>query len=153
MTETDIGGVVRFSVELPPRGLRTNSRAQNRGWRAALTREYAEAVWIAGYASITKAVREKAREPRAVVVLGNPWEKAHLTLTWKHAGVAPDRDNVIHNCKALIDVLHARSKRPLSLVVDDSPAHLTIEAFTEKVRRRVDECVVVELHELREGDG
>ena len=44
LTET-----IRFMVPLPPVQLRRNRETMHKGYRAALVRQYGEAVWIAGY--------------------------------------------------------------------------------------------------------
>ncbi len=146
---------IRFECPLPPRGLRRNSLAlrrdsqkQTHGIRAKLAREYQEQVWCAGH-----MVGPSSLGHLTVALPGFwqddlPWERAALLLTWRHAGVAPDEDNALASLKPLIDVLHSRGARPLSLVVDDSPAHLSIRCVTEKVRSRKEEGVVVELTRL-----
>jgi hypothetical protein len=74
-----------------------------------------------------------------------PWEKAHVRLTWRHAGVAPDTDNALASCKALIDVLKATGPRPLGIFRDDSPDCMTVSLTTRKVAHRKDEGIDVEV--------
>lgn len=132
-------GRIEFFVPLPHRALRVNSRTQARGWRAKLKNDYQEQVWCAGHTGI-----------RVEGGLDEPWGRARLTLEWRHAGVAPDPDNALASLKPLIDVLHTRSNRPLGIVVDDSPEHLTIEPVRcVKVAHRNLECVYVEIEEVR----
>lgn len=129
---------LRFEVPLPPRGLRVNRATGCVGWRASLRRAYQEEVWCAGR---TACDAHAPGQP--------PWERARLRLTWHHAGVAPDADNALASLKALIDVLHTRSARPLGIVVDDAPEHLQIERVQmAKVRRRAEERVRVEVARL-----
>ncbi len=147
--EVDGAGRIAFLVPLPPRALRRNtatverenpkpgqSKRRSVHWseRAALKRQYQEDVWCAGY----------VRGGR-----GCPWERARLTLEWRHAGIAPDQDNALASLKSLIDVLHCKSNRPLGIVVDDSPEHLRIEPVQcVKVKHRADEGVYVEIEKL-----
>lgn len=132
---------IRFSVQLPPRGLRRNSETSKHNWRAKLKDEYSEAVWCAARTMTpgAAAVHVMVREDHV------PWEKAHLTLVWKHAGVAPDHDNALSSLKVLVDCIHTRGRRPLGIVVDDSPEHLTIELTTRKVAHRAEEGVDVSI--------
>lgn len=136
---TEAPEMIRFECPLPPRALRRNSETRNSGWRAALVREYQEQVWCAG------ATGHSGGGPVCPRCQGPPWERAVLLLTWRHAGVAPDEDNALASLKACVDVLGTKGARPLGLIVDDSPAHLSIRCVTEKVRTRAEEGVVVEL--------
>ncbi len=126
--------VIRFAVPLPPPGLRRNRETMNHGARAKLKDEYSERVWCAGRDASTP---EDGRRD------GWCWYRAHLRLTWKHAGVAPDHDNALASLKVLIDCLHTKGRRPLGIVIDDSPDHLTVELKTRKVAHRPDEGVDV----------
>lgn len=136
--------VITFTVPLPPRGLRVRSRTQHTGYRAKLVREYQEQVWIAGDGGIADYAFDRADEDETM-----PWEYARLTLAWHHVGVAPDADNALASCKALIDVLHTRSKRPLGIVFDDSPTHLRIERVAlVKAAHRHEERVEVRVERL-----
>jgi hypothetical protein len=138
--------VIRFAAPLPPVKLRRNSATHQHNYRAALVREYQETVWCGGWSKIVGAWHEH-REGISGSIHGHhlPWEKAHVRLTWRHAGVAPDTDNALASCKALIDVLKATGPRPLGLFIDDSPEHMTVELTTCKVAKRTDEGVDVEV--------
>lgn len=136
MTET-----IRFEVPLPPGPLRRNRETAHRGYRSKLIREYQEQVWCAA-----KGNHGPQRFGECPMCDGDmPWPRAHLRLTWRHHRVGPDVDNALASCKWLIDVLKATGPRPLGIVQDDSPEHLTVKLTTEKVRSKAEECVVVEI--------
>lgn len=145
--------VITFEAPLPPRGLRANHATHINAYRARLVREYQEAVWCAGWQALidqTHIDLSPGRRPDdAFGSAARPWEYARLSIQWRHAGVAPDADNALASLKALIDVLHTRSQRPLGIVVDDSPAHLVIERVElVKVRHRAEEGVRVSIEPL-----
>ena len=125
---------IRFLAPLPPVALRRNRETRSHNWRAALIREYQEAVWIAG-------ADHRGDDPYC-------WWAARLRLTWRHHRQGPDHDNALASCKPLIDVLHCQSKRSLGLVWDDGPEHLAVELRTEKVQRKQDEGVLVEIERV-----
>ena len=135
MTAADGTQTVRFTVGLPPVGLRRNRETRSHNYRAALVREYQEQVWIGAW-----------NDPATNRFLANgdrPWDRAHVSLVWKHHRMGPDQDNALSSLKALLDVLHSRSPRPLGIVVDDSPAHMTVELRTQKVRSKAEEGILV----------
>ena len=119
---------VTFLAPLPPRELRTNRRTRVIGYRARLVREYQEAVWCAGdeaqfWMDISGLMSPRLQRSRIQVqmtVQRQPWEWAHVRLTWRHHRVGPDPDGALSSCKALIDVLHSRGARPHS----DEPGRL-----------------------------
>ena len=141
---------ITFTCPLPPIALRRNRETRSNGYRAALIREYQEQVWCAFHARHvvpndyghdvsycnTSQLRFKGGR-------GYPWERAKVTLTWRHHRAGPDEDNALASCKWLLDVLKATGPRPLGIVVDDSAAHMTVSLTTEKVRRKEDEGVIV----------
>ncbi len=137
---------IEFTVPLPPVALRRNRETVVKGYRAKLVREYQEQVWCAG--------RESTFVPGTGVhedfdFKRRPWAKARLRLEWRHAGVAPDPDNAQASLKPLIDVLHTRSNRPLSIIVNDTPDCLTIEPVAcVKVAHRSHECVRVTIERV-----
>jgi hypothetical protein len=130
---------VTFLAPLPPPALRANSRTANHNYRAALVREYAEAVWCAGNAAMADGPRGNAW------VFNYGWERAHVRLVWRHHRQGPDVDNALASLKPLIDVLHTQGARPLGIFRDDSPDCMSIAIGTEKVMTRAEEGVLVEV--------
>ena len=120
--------------------------------------EYAERVWCAywsdegtwqegggpdeGYYSGPISVRHE-------VCKASTWARAHLTLVQR--AVRPrDHDNFLASFKAGLDSLTTKGKRPLGIILDDTPECLSIEVRTERVKHKRDECVLVT---LRREDG
>ena len=160
---------IRFVAPLPPVALRRNSETTHKGYRSKLVREYQEQVWCAGWGEVGSPCKDQdgmvytsqfttrnrmvlrgwggvttgAGDPTEYIFL--PWEKAHLVLTWRHHRQGPDHDNALASLKPLIDVLKATGPRPLGIFVDDNPDCLTIDIKTEKVSKKQDEGVVVEV--------
>ena len=155
---------VSFTVPgLAPASWSGNSRAH---WskRHRDADEYAELVWLAGHGALYPGHRSKAPErlfydwrnqqtvtgtavsPRVVFI---PWPRAHLTLVQR--AVRPrDHDNFLASFKPGLDTLTTKGKRPLGIILDDTPECLSIEVRTERVKHKRDECVVVT---LRREDG
>ena len=136
--------VIRFTVPLPPVFVRSNSRSH---WarRVKAKQEYSECVfdhWL-----------DVCREYRNAYMLEDvPFDAARVTFTWRACHL-PDQANVLGNCKALLDILCMAPKTTqtnnttyLGLLEDDR----NVEAIgkVEKVSKRVDECVVVEIVKL-----
>lgn len=152
MTETAIGGVVRFSVPLPPSALRANTRAH---WRtkAAAKQDYSRAVW--GWVM----VNEQALMAYLFRDANPPWQAAAVHYEWHYCGNAPDAGNLGPNVKALQDIictapnngLQKNNTMYLGLVENDRNIRPTYSMVQES--RRAAEHVVVTIHELREGDG
>ena len=125
--------------------------------------EYGERVWLAGHRALYPGCRSKAPErmfydwrnqqtvtgttasPRVVFI---PWTKAHLTLV-QRACRPRDHDNFLASFKPGLDTLTTKGKRPLGIILDDTPECLSIEVRTERVKHKRDEAVVVTLR--REG--
>ena len=146
---------ITFLCPLPPHGLRRNTQYRSPQALGRLKDEYSEAVWCAywsGGATWTKAttVLGEGWLYKGLSGVRYPWQRAHLRLVWLHHRQGPDPDNALASCKALIDTLTTRGRRPLGLVVDDGPEHLTVELRVEKVRQKAWEGVWVELESLSE---
>lgn len=124
---------VSFTVSLPPSTLSPNSRAH---WatRHRDADEYQQAVWLAGRGCVAEAT-------------GSPWQRAQLELV-QYAVRPRDHDNFLASAKPLIDVLHLSGRRSLGLLVDDSPEHLSITVASVRVKRMVDQQVVVKLRRV-----
>jgi hypothetical protein len=131
-----VSEVIWFSAPLPPVGLRRNSQTPKHGYRAALVREYQEQVYCEG---------ANASLDFANAFPDKPWEKAHMRLVWRHAGVGPDHDNALRWLDPLIRVCTTGGERSLGIVVSDVPECLTVQLETEKVRSRNQEGVIVEI--------
>ena len=127
---------ITFTCPLPPGPLRRNRETRSNGYRAALIREYQEQVWCSWGAS-------HETRPGCCDIPGAPWERVKVTLVWRHHRMGPDEDNALASCKWLLDVIKATGPRPLAIVVDDSPAHMTVTLRTEKVRTKEAEGVLV----------
>lgn len=133
--------VIVFLAPLPPMGLRRNRQYKNNYGLMRLKDAYAEEVWCIG----AQAMDE---QHGGTPMLGRPWNRARLTLTWRHYHAGPDPDNALASCKALIDTLHTKGRRPLGIVVDDSPEHLETRIVVEKVRGKEREGVLVRIERV-----
>ena len=132
---------IMFSVGLPPVPLRRNSETRSTTWRSKLKREYQEQVWCAGHAPASAYV--------PMAKYGNPWElpweRATVHYTWRSTHET-DQDNVIASMKPALDVIKSTGPRPLGIIVDDAGA--VVSATWEKVSKRADECVEIEIVRL-----
>lgn len=66
--------------------------------------------------------------------IGEPMQKARVEIV-RYSVREPDHDGLLGGCKQLIDCLLVRSPRHphgLGYIVDDSPAHMVLEARHEK---------------------
>lgn len=147
-----MGEVIEFQVSLPPAALRSNSRAH---WKT----KYAAKQAYSGEALYTY----EAVKGAWMALLIKPWKQAKVTYTWRYCGVAPDRQNLGANLKALTDIiccapnngLQANHTTYLGLIEDDKgiDPHYALE----RVKRRVEQCVVIKIERLRcrwqEGEG
>lgn len=136
--------VITFTVPLPPRALRGNSKA---GW--AERKKAADA-----YSDAVSDAFMQAERTRALLRLDeSPWPTARVTYTWRYAGVAPDIDNVARGVKVLQDTIccapaNARTgdysnRYFLGIVRDDGGIEATFRR--QKVSRRAEEGVLVEI--------
>lgn len=139
---------ITFTVPLPPKAIRSNSRYF---WAAKVKAKqaYSAAVWssaasagVWGYVSPFN-------------IHGVPWQRARVTFTWRAAGVLPDQANIAGNCKALLDIiccapntgkLTVNRTTYLGLIENDRNVELVCRV--EKVAHRSDEAVVVEIERL-----
>ena len=132
---------ISFTVPgLAPASWSGNSRAH---WskRHRDADEYAERVVC--------AVLEQDGGPFLIPMTEEPWPKAHLTLVQR--AIRPrDHDNFLASFKPGLDTLTTKGKRPLGIILDDTPECLSIEVRTERVKHKRDECIVVT---LRREDG
>ena len=115
---------VTFTVALPPKELSPNARAHWRSKNVA-KQAYAEEVWIAGRQSHEDS--PNCRQCAIEEAGGMPWWWAAVHLV-KHSTHETDTDNVIASCKVLIDCLTTKGTRPLGIVEDDGPGHMTVTA-------------------------
>lgn len=136
---------ISFLAPLPPYGLRRNSQYRSGAALKRLKDEYSEQVWCAG----RQAKRISLRPVHGTVSWtgmeyeDEPWERAHVRLEWRHHRVGPDRDNALASCKTLIDTLTTKGRRPLGIVLDDTPERLTVEIDVVRVRSKAEEGVYV----------
>lgn len=136
MTET-----IRFTVGLPPSGLRANRRTRHINYGAKLKREYAEVVWCAGNVAMAEGQRGNAW------VFNYGWERATVRYTW-HSTHPMDQDNIIATMKPALDVLKAHGPRPLGIIRDDSPDCVSVSATWQKAATRKDERVEIEVERI-----
>lgn len=139
-TETVDGATITFLVPLPPSVLRSNSRAY---WRTKVAAKvtYSRAVWVWWI--------DAQGGDWATYYRDLPWKVAKVTYTWRYCGVAPDRQNLGANLKALTDILccapdtglQANHTTYLGLVEDDKgiDPHYALE----RVMRRAQTGVTV----------
>ena len=123
--------VIEFFVcGLPPQSTSPNGRAS---WhkRHRDGDEYAARVWTADRCA---GVRDEQE----------PWERAHLTLT-QHAIRLRDHDNFYASFKPGQDTLTTKGKRPLGIVVDDTPECLSVTLLAQRVYTKADEGVHIRL--------
>jgi hypothetical protein len=137
----------------------------NTAYRAKLVREYQEQVWCEGSDAVFRFDNQRIDmcmksgridpKKRAEWNAGRiPWDRATLTLTWRHHRVGPDADNALASCKPLIDVLKATGPRPLGIFVDDSPDCLEIMPMrVEKVASKSGEGIVIEIERIEAWHG
>lgn len=144
--------MVKFSVALPPKALRRNSETRNHNYRAALVREYQEAVWCAGQPATDAITAYKNgtespsdRYQKIVARHRAPWPRARVHYVW-HSTHRCDEDNIIASMKPALDVLKATGPRPLRIIQDDAGA--VVSASWRKVQRRADEHVEIEIVRL-----
>lgn len=147
MTTPDLEEQIRFSVPLPPRYLRSNARSH---WGVKSQAK------IAYSADVYWAFDKQITDPRLWPVDGSdfPWERAKVTYTWCHAGVAPDISNLGANTKALQDFLCVAPNTGLQrndcfylgIVADDK--HIEPTYRLRKVPHRADECVEIRVTRL-----
>lgn len=133
---------ISFQVPLPPSTLRSNSRAHWRTKMGAKQGYSREVLWAWGHSH--------EPGPGCCDVEGAPWKAAHVTYTWRYAGVAPDKQNLGANLKALTDIiccapstgkLATNHTTYLGLIEDDRG--IEPEYKLEKVARRSEEGVLV----------
>ena len=138
------GETIQFRVPLPPSPLRSNSRAH---WQTKMGAKQA-------YSRDVLTAWGHSHEPRpgCCDVEGAPWKAARVTYTWRYAGVAPDRQNLGANLKALTDILCCAPNTGklatnhttyLGLIEDDKG--IDPEYRLEKVSRRAAEGVLVRI--------
>ena len=137
---------IAFTCPLPPSVLRSNSRAH---WRTKMGAKQAYSRAVFG---------EWSQQPYQFFArFGFPWKRAHVTYTWRYAGVAPDKQNLGANLKALTDIiscapntgkLSTNNTMYLGLVEDDKGVEP--EYKLEKVARRAAEGVYVEIRRMPE---
>lgn len=139
--------VIEFTVPLPPAALRSNSRAFWGAKKAAKVK-YSEAVaeeWF-GFDWCTRSTVEQRNSM--------PWKQARVTYTWRYCGVAPDRQNLGANLKALTDILccapntglQRNDTTYLGLVEDDKGVEPVYEL--ERVKTRAETGVVIRIERL-----
>ena len=136
---------ITFFVPLPPPELRSNSRAHYRT-KTAAKQVYSREVWT----------WFKLADQRLAIdaILDLPWQRARVTYTWRYAGVAPDKQNLGANLKALTDILcmapnnglQANRTTYLGLVEDDKGVDPVYQL--EHVKRRAAQGVSVKIEKL-----
>lgn len=143
-TTPNAAASVTFCVGLPPKELRSNSRAF---WAAKVKAKqaYSRAVWgwmVDAYGGDWTAYCRS-------------WKRARVTYTWRYAGVAPDAGNLGPNLKALQDILcqapdtgklAVNNTTYLGLVEDDKGIEPVYKL--EKVQRRAAEGVSIRIERL-----
>ena len=135
---------ITFTVSLPPPSIRRNSETKKHAYRAKLIREYQETVWCAGYEVWSRSVPAQHRSTPERL-RWHPWPKAHVHYVWKSIQQT-DEDNIIANCKPILDVIKSTGNRPLGIIGDDKHAQVTCE--WQKAAHKADECVIVEIEKL-----
>lgn len=78
-----------------------------------------------------------------------PFERAHMTVSRFSVGVEPDEDGLVGGTKPLRDCLLIRSARHpdgLGILVDDSPAHLTVSVKAIRCRTRKEQRTEVVIY-------
>lgn len=138
--------MITFTVPLPPPSLRANSRAH---WATKKQDADAYSVLVGAW-TYDSDINKKPHYGTY------PWEKAHVTYTWRSCGVQPDHGNLGGNTKYLQDILcmaprsaAGRDRWYLGLCADDKG--ITASYVAEKCAKKADECVVVTIEEIREG--
>lgn len=113
--------VITFTIDELP--LLPNRKGQGRHW--AVEDRYRKA-W---YWRVRCAIGR--RRPR------KPYQRAQITLT-RRSNREPDADNLFASWKPVIDGLCVAG-----VIVDDSPAHVTVESVWERAKRGKGEIEVI----------
>lgn len=137
---------IRFFVGLPPKELRSNTRAFW-GAKVRAKQAYSREV-LAAVAAVTPWF-VPAGHPAAIG--GKPWQRARVVYTWRYCGVAPDQQNLGANLKALTDIicmapdngLQANNTTYLGLIEDDKG--IVAEYQLKQVKHRGDQGVLIEI--------
>lgn len=138
-----------FLVPHPPSALRPNRRAAHWATRYKAADEYSEAVFVAWM--------ERGDGPATwfkwAARTNGPYKAARVVYTWRHAGVAPDIDNIAGAIKVLQDCLcvapakASEDRYYLGLIENDQGIEATFRR--QKVSRRADEGVFVEIERVQ----
>jgi len=146
-TTPNAAASVTFCVGLPPKELRSNSRAF---WavKVKAKQAYSEEVWDWWHKMTLET------PPTTALLDSLPWKRARVTFNWKYAGAKPDLANIPANCKALLDCicmapntgLQKSSMTYLGLVENDR--EVMLNCTLEKVARRAQEGVQITIERM-----